>query len=797
MQTRTAEQIDGWPSQPFSGGYGGLHELAAADFSGVVSANGAWLFMLNGHAIGVDGSLDAFEGTNGTAYTAPDDSLPLLFAMLERGGEKRGQYYTERTDLSDVDTTLSQGGFTGYVELSENVLSGDYYVVYYGGNSMHAAFVGQSDRLYTGDEAAQRATDEVGLYDVVAVDLSILRLPEPADGGSDAVGVASPASNETGGESTPGGEPGDAAGGPPIDEPTAGDATNEPSEAVAGESSERPFEASDSSDLDLESTLTGGDEASDSTGSAPERTAPMDDSAAPGRPESAPEPDEGADDRDPLQSPDGDSTDEAVAASIDDIQLDDASAEAEDAERPDSSDTPTPTEEGPTPDTNDTPETTDAAGAAGTSGDPTRTDAPTTDAPAGTEEESTPPTAPAPPAESNDLTAAVDEVEESDPTVPPAGPDEDATAGASDVADTADTVESSVERSTVEEPADETAAGVEPGTVETVDEAPGDDAEESTEFDDLFTKYDDGTDDDFASAAAAAGASGANADAPGDRLADLRAENQRLVEERDELAAERDRLESRVSELEAELAASTPSDDYEQVTPETALAATDLFVRYVSKSAETLDAAHEGANNREAVRGNLDLEHHTRFDAGRTAVGDQGYEEFLPTTMEHELVTWLVADLLYEIRDTDHVEDLRPLYDALPRIDRADLHGEVDVGDDTVSFDVVCRDRLGNPLVCVDVHDSRDPATDAEMDAVLEKSGRIGEVHDEFACAFLVTSSFFEPSALELATERTASGGLFGGSKRESFVKLSRKRGYHLCLVEARDRRFHLTLPEL
>ncbi|MFC5969918.1 hypothetical protein ACFPYI_01105 [Halomarina salina] len=785
MQSRTAEQIDGWPSRPFSGGYGGLHDLAAAEYSGAVSANGAWLFMLNGHAIGVvDGSLDAFDGASGTAYTAPDDSLPLLFAMLEHGGEKRGQYYTERTALSDVDGTLAQGSFTGYVELSENVLSGDYYVVYYGGNAMHCAFVGQAERLLTGDEAANRANDEVGLYDVVAVDISILSIPEPS-GGSEAVGVASAASNGTTGDSTAEADPSDGAGGPPIDEPTADESST----------SESPDAAGASNDLDLESTLTGGASA-DQTDSAPEETVPMDDAASPERPESAPDPEESAADPDDLRSPTGDSTDEAVAASLDDIDLDEGPADTDEFDATES---------------DDAPERADEFDDSAT---------PNTDEP---EDGVAPPTDPTPPAESTDTRAAISEADESTPTVPPSdvadgtdAADAADTVDAADAAHAADTTEmadTTDEADTVgaaapEEPAfadpdEETTAGVEAGSADAVDDRPEDvetvEDSESTEFDDLFTKYEDGSDGDFASAAATATAGestveGGDAD---ERLAELRSEKQRLAEERDELAGERDRLAARVSELEAEVAASTPPDHFEQVSAQTALEATDLFVRYVSKSAETLDAAHEGAQNQEAVRKNLDLEHHTRFDAERTAVGDQEYGEFLPSTMEYELVTWLVADLLYEIRDTGHTEGLRPLYDALPQIDRADLHGAVDVGDDTVSFDVVCRDRLGNPLLCVDVHESRDPATDAEMDAVLEKSGRLGEVHDEFAGAFLVTSSFFEPSALELATERTASGGLFGGSKRESFVKLSRKRGYHLCLVEARDRRFHLTLPEL
>jgi hypothetical protein len=64
------------------------------------------------------------------------------------------------------------------------------------------------------------------------------------------------------------------------------------------------------------------------------------------------------------------------------------------------------------------------------------------------------------------------------------------------------------------------------------------------------------------------------------------------------------------------------------------------------------------------------------------------------------------------------------------------------------------------------------------------------------ATAFYVTESFFEPEALEAVAEETG-GGFLSRSKRKSFVKLSRKQGYHVCLVEARNNEFHVNVPEL
>lgn len=82
------------------------------------------------------------------------------------------------------------------------------------------------------------------------------------------------------------------------------------------------------------------------------------------------------------------------------------------------------------------------------------------------------------------------------------------------------------------------------------------------------------------------------------------------------------------------------------------------------------------------------------------------------------------------------------------------------------------------------------------MESLVENGRDIAESNEPFAAAFAVTESFFEPGALETASDAVG-GGLFSRSKRESFVKLSRKQGYHLCLVEARDGGFHMTVPDL
>ena len=180
MGTRVRDRVEQWDRQSFDGGYSGLRRLADREFSGIVRGDGAELVFSSGVAVAVrGGDIGAFEAASGTIHEAPSPALPLLAVMQERSEEVRDSFYTERTALSTVDETLSEGGFTGYVELSENVLSGDYYVVYHAGASMTVAFVGQSERLVDGDEAFQAARDEVGIYQVRPVEIDPVDLPGP------------------------------------------------------------------------------------------------------------------------------------------------------------------------------------------------------------------------------------------------------------------------------------------------------------------------------------------------------------------------------------------------------------------------------------------------------------------------------------------------------------------------------------------------------------------------------------------------------------------------------------------
>lgn len=646
MDSRTMSRVREWESHPFDGGYAGLRALADSSFSGALVSAPALLFMLNGRIIGVfDGTIETFETADAVAYVAPDPSLPLLFTMLELDGETRAQYYTEDTPISEVHETLQSGSFTGYIELSENVLSGDYYVLYQAGRSMSVGFVGSSERLVTDDEAFNRADDEVGIYSVNAVELSVIDIPSASADSS------------------------------PVDESAAPSADDE---TVSDQESEQatPREHDDA------------DPASDSAGTEPNP--------------------------------------------------------AEEAEIDTESSSP------------EAPAVREAESGSSTSEPPE-------------ERQSTPDRQPNP-TSSADVPNSAFEAEKQwreTKTIPSLDPgtNRDSSSGSVD--------NQSTGRSTstpVSEPSEPATTAIEQQLA-----------------------------------------------ARNRELSEARSELQRLEAERDAVAAERDELRDeltalreRIEHLESEREQLASGDGASVTGPTTSLSVSDaldgtnLFIRYASKGAPTLENAHRGDAESDTVNDNLRIEYHTGFDESMVEIDGESFEPFLHDRIEYRFVQWLVRDLLYEIQSTGHVSGLGDLYDAIPAVDRAELRGEVSLrfvedGEEHRQqhrFDIVIRDRMGHPLFVIDIKDSREPAGEDEMADLVKAAIRTKESEDFLAGAFLVTSSFFGPGALETAAEATSSGFLSGGS-RESFVKLSRKRGFHLCLVEARDGGFHIAVPEL
>jgi len=695
MGTRVVDRIEQWNSRPFADGYRGLQALADREFSGLVRAGDAELYMARGVAIGLrGGDIEDFEGASGTAYEAPSPALPLLAVMQERGDEVRDSFYTEQTPIAEVDRTLSEGGFTGYVELSENVLSGDYYLVYHAGTSMSVAFVGQSGRLIDGREAFETADDEVGIYQVRPVDIEPIDLPAPEDHGTETVAGAA---------TTPRGpqDPSDTE--EPPDDTVPADREPDTTQPEPEATTARTTEADAEPDSGEEAVEAGsGAAATDTADAAPEEPTAGADS--------------GATTDGPTRAEQGEPTDEGEAV-----------------------------ETGSEKATTDTAETGPKGVTAGAEpGEP---------AEAGSAVSGTSFEVRAIPSLEPGRTERARSAADSGGSVEP-GPGTTPAAAGQDQADGARPAERSRggtatgSRPDEEQTAEtETGIRVAPERVETLERRV---TELERERDDLR-----------------------------EQLADVRAE-------RDELAATlQERTDSEVR-------------TGQEVTPQAARSAAVVFVRYRSQGGVTLKTVHDGGGDRERLRENLRLEVYSGFEEP-TVVEGQPYEAFVEDTTAYQFLEWLVADLPFEIRETGNQKALRGLYDALPQIDRADLNSAVAVasdGEESATFDLVLRDRRERPLLVANINESRNPVTRTQMEQLVTAAEQVDTAAGSLQAAVLVTRSYFDGEALELADEATK-GRLLSRNKHRSFVSRSRNQGYHLCLVEAREGSPHLVMPEL
>jgi hypothetical protein len=735
MDAQRREAITEWDDRSFSDGFAGLRRIVTDGFSGAATDGVGWLFLVDGRVVGaVDATVDDFADASGTVYKAPDEALPVLFAMQELGGEPRAKYYTNDTPLTEADRKLSQGGFTGYIELSENVLSGDYYVAYTGGESMAAAYVGNARRLETGDDAFDLAADEVGIYTVYEVDLDVRPLPDEGASGSAAGADA--------------------------------DATETEADAEADSAAATPSSGSSESSDDAEVGSAGVDDSDepdspDRDGDGTPASAGRDDGPSGSqRRRAAADPSRSVDDAgDPVRSDGAEATGPGSEAAVgpNAVQIGDAADE-----------------------TNGSPETDpgSATGSAAAAPDPASDASGSEDVFSEEAEWREQKSIPAlDPSESADTEARTQDERSADSPRRRQSPDD---RGRSDRSESSPSGGSPSPRSTGQ-------SSSTPSAVSERDAASGADPDRLRKLETA--------------------------------LEEAEKERRSLANERDEVASERDELADEVERLEAEVtdlkderdrlrrelseAKERLPDAERTLTPAEARNGTNLFIRYESKEGATLADAHEGSVDRETLRENLRVEHHTSFETDGLAVDGRPFAEFLEDTIEYGFTRWLAEDLPFEVRGTGNEGALRDLYDALPEVDRAEIGGTVSIalregGEETReqrAFDLVLRDRMGHPLFVADLNDSRDPTPEETLESLVGNGRDVAGSNGTFAGAFAVTESFFEPGALETASDAVG-GGLFG-SKRASFVKLSRKQGYHLCLVEARDGGFHMTVPDL
>jgi len=289
-------------------------------------------------------------------------------------------------------------------------------------------------------------------------------------------------------------------------------------------------------------------------------------------------------------------------------------------------------------------------------------------------------------------------------------------------------------------------------------------------------------------------------------------QHERLLQERDDARNELETVRAQLSEAEAEVerlqnqlessAGSQRSTGSQPMSETDALQGTNLLVRYASKGDSTLEDAATGDASQEDVRSNLRIEPHTTFATEEVTVDGMAFESFLENRIELAFVRWLTEEFLFDIQQTGNQTDLSGIYETIPAINRAELHGTVSLGTDDegdsieATFDVVIRDKRDQPLFIANFHESKQPVANGMIDSLVRDGSEIIQRNDSFAGAFAVTTSYYKGEALDAAADATG-GSLLSASRAQSFVYISRKQGFHLCLVEKLGDTFDLHVPEL
>lgn len=130
-------------------------------------------YVVGGHVVRSDTALpssgDAVSVVK--AKRAPNPALPFLTAVHQRG-ERKLHRYTKNLSIERVLDVLTGRPFSGYIELSENVISGNYYAVFHEGKPTCIGIRSAASSPDVGEPARELMLDEVGIYDLyqVAVD---------------------------------------------------------------------------------------------------------------------------------------------------------------------------------------------------------------------------------------------------------------------------------------------------------------------------------------------------------------------------------------------------------------------------------------------------------------------------------------------------------------------------------------------------------------------------------------------------------------------------------------------------
>lgn len=94
--------------------------------------------------------------------------LVLVIGLESLGYSKLKSFYTEDTSVEEIDSKLQDNEFNGYIEISENTISGRHYGMYSDG-TRYSLTIKDSEYI-TGEKSYDRGLSYAGLYDLYKSD---------------------------------------------------------------------------------------------------------------------------------------------------------------------------------------------------------------------------------------------------------------------------------------------------------------------------------------------------------------------------------------------------------------------------------------------------------------------------------------------------------------------------------------------------------------------------------------------------------------------------------------------------
>lgn len=108
---------------------------------------------------------EKLENNNCKLYIPPNDEILILLGFNILGYTTLDdELYTNNQEIKDLDDKLQKKDFTGFIEISENTISGNHYIMYYNGSRYNLTT--KNEEFIIGDKSHSMCLSHVGIYEL-------------------------------------------------------------------------------------------------------------------------------------------------------------------------------------------------------------------------------------------------------------------------------------------------------------------------------------------------------------------------------------------------------------------------------------------------------------------------------------------------------------------------------------------------------------------------------------------------------------------------------------------------------